>query len=94
MDRWQKLAAYVLAKNDAWYSDKIRNHWIYDLQVFSEGELILCCDRVQFNGDLVIASPEVYQIAFGSDAEFVILASDGLWDYMNRCFIPSSNCIS
>ncbi|KAH8487665.1 hypothetical protein H0E87_026301 [Populus deltoides] len=39
--------------------------------------------RVQFNGDLVIASPEVYQIAFGSDAEFVILASDGLWDYMN-----------
>ncbi|KAJ6868034.1 hypothetical protein NC651_033163 [Populus alba x Populus x berolinensis] len=39
--------------------------------------------RVQFKGDLVIASPEVYQIAFGSDAEFVILASDGLWDYMN-----------
>ncbi|KAB5524088.1 hypothetical protein DKX38_021837 [Salix brachista] len=39
--------------------------------------------RVQFNGDLVIASPEVYQIALGSDAEFVILASDGLWDYMN-----------
>uniref|UniRef100_A0A6N2LPP4 protein-serine/threonine phosphatase n=1 Tax=Salix viminalis TaxID=40686 RepID=A0A6N2LPP4_SALVM len=39
--------------------------------------------RVQFNGDLVIASPEVYQVALESDAEFVILASDGLWDYMN-----------
>uniref|UniRef100_A0A2P2LIS3 protein-serine/threonine phosphatase n=2 Tax=Rhizophora mucronata TaxID=61149 RepID=A0A2P2LIS3_RHIMU len=39
--------------------------------------------RVNFNGDLVIASPDVYQIALGSDAEFVVLASDGLWDYIN-----------
>ncbi|KAG6714226.1 hypothetical protein I3842_05G193400 [Carya illinoinensis] len=39
--------------------------------------------RVQFNADLVTASPDVYQVALGSDAEFVLLASDGLWDYMN-----------
>ncbi|KAJ9174282.1 hypothetical protein P3X46_017321 [Hevea brasiliensis] len=39
--------------------------------------------RVQFNGDLVIASPDVFQVALGSDVEFIILASDGLWDYMN-----------
>ncbi|KAJ4842330.1 Serine/threonine-protein phosphatase PP2A catalytic subunit [Turnera subulata] len=38
--------------------------------------------RVQFNGDLVIASPDIYQIPLDSDAEFVLLASDGLWDYM------------
>ncbi|OAY59553.1 protein phosphatase 2C 57 [Manihot esculenta] len=38
--------------------------------------------RVQFNGDLVIASPDVFQVALDSDAEFVLLASDGLWDYM------------
>ncbi|KAL2550800.1 Protein phosphatase 2C 57 [Forsythia ovata] len=39
--------------------------------------------RIQFNGDLVIASPDVFQVALGSDAEFILLASDGLWDYMN-----------
>ncbi|PKI64157.1 protein phosphatase 2C 57 [Punica granatum] len=39
--------------------------------------------RIQFNDDLVIASPEVYNVALSSDTEFVVLASDGLWDYMN-----------
>ncbi|XP_058095849.1 protein phosphatase 2C 57 isoform X2 [Magnolia sinica] len=39
--------------------------------------------RVQFKGDLVTASPDIYQVALGSDAEFILLASDGLWDYMN-----------
>ncbi|XP_050203431.1 protein phosphatase 2C 57 [Mercurialis annua] len=39
--------------------------------------------RVQFNGDLMTASPDVFQVPLGSDAEFVMLASDGLWDYMN-----------
>ncbi|XP_059629002.1 protein phosphatase 2C 57 [Cornus florida] len=39
--------------------------------------------RIQFNGDLVTASPDVYQVALGSDAEFALLASDGLWDYMS-----------
>lgn len=39
--------------------------------------------RVQFNADLVVASPDIFQAALGSDAEFVLLASDGLWDYMN-----------
>ncbi|XP_039022875.1 LOW QUALITY PROTEIN: protein phosphatase 2C 57-like [Hibiscus syriacus] len=39
--------------------------------------------RVVFNDDLVIASPDTFKVAFGSDAEFVLLASDGLWDYIN-----------
>ncbi|KAK9204613.1 hypothetical protein WN943_014875 [Citrus x changshan-huyou] len=39
--------------------------------------------RVQLNKDLVIASPDIFQVSLGSDAEFVLLASDGLWDYMN-----------
>ncbi|XVE64422.1 hypothetical protein DITRI_Ditri07aG0099400 [Diplodiscus trichospermus] len=39
--------------------------------------------RVVFNGDLVIASPDTFKVALGSDAEFVLLASDGLWDYIN-----------
>lgn len=39
--------------------------------------------RVQFSGDLVTASPDVFQLALGKDAEFLLLASDGLWDYMN-----------
>lgn len=39
--------------------------------------------RVQFNGDLVIASPDIFQVALGSGAEFVLLASDGLWDYIS-----------
>lgn len=39
---------------------------------------------MQFTGDLVVASPDVLQVALGSDAEFLLLASDGLWDYMNR----------
>ncbi|XP_065877221.1 protein phosphatase 2C 57 isoform X1 [Euphorbia lathyris] len=39
--------------------------------------------RVRFTGDLVTASPDVVQVSIGSDAEFLLLASDGLWDYMN-----------
>ncbi|KAK3034723.1 hypothetical protein RJ639_032676 [Escallonia herrerae] len=39
--------------------------------------------RINFSGDLVTASPDVFQVSLGSDAEFVLLASDGLWDYMN-----------
>ncbi|KAJ8492446.1 hypothetical protein OPV22_014167 [Ensete ventricosum] len=38
--------------------------------------------RIQFKGDLVTSSPDIYQVALGSDVEFVLLASDGLWDYM------------
>ncbi|KAF9602378.1 hypothetical protein IFM89_027085 [Coptis chinensis] len=39
--------------------------------------------RVQFKGDLVTASPDIYQVALASDAEFLLLASDGLWGYVN-----------
>ncbi|CAL9751127.1 unnamed protein product [Musa acuminata subsp. burmannicoides] len=41
---------------------------------------VLC--RIQFKGDLVTSSPDINQVALGSDVEFVLLASDGLWDYM------------
>ncbi|KAI5347231.1 PREDICTED: phosphatase [Prunus dulcis] len=39
--------------------------------------------RIQFSGDLVTASPDIFQVTFGKDSEFVLLASDGLWDYIN-----------
>ena len=31
-----------------------------------------------------MATPDIYKVDLGSDAEFVILASDGLWDYIKR----------
>ncbi|XP_022923064.1 protein phosphatase 2C 57 isoform X1 [Cucurbita moschata] len=40
--------------------------------------------RVRFNGDLVTASPEIFQTTLGSNVEFMLIATDGLWDYMNR----------
>jgi len=43
---------------------------------------------VQFNADLVSACPDIFQVTLGSDVEFVLLASDGLWDYMNRSVGP------
>ncbi|XP_028086268.1 protein phosphatase 2C 57 isoform X2 [Camellia sinensis] len=39
--------------------------------------------RIKFSGDLVTVTPDIFQVPLGSDAEFIILASDGLWDYMN-----------
>jgi len=39
---------------------------------------------VQLSNDLVVAYPDIYQVALGSDAEFIVLATDGLWDYMSR----------
>lgn len=39
--------------------------------------------RVKFNEDLVVAHPDIFQVALGSDTEFLVLASDGLWDYIN-----------
>ncbi|CAA7408624.1 unnamed protein product [Spirodela intermedia] len=38
--------------------------------------------RVQFKGDLVTAVPDIYEMDLGPDVEFILLASDGLWDYM------------
>ncbi|KAJ7959367.1 Protein phosphatase 2C [Quillaja saponaria] len=45
--------------------------------------------RVQLNGDLIVASPDIYQVALGSDTEFIVLASDGLWDYMSSSDVIS-----
>ncbi|XP_020098310.1 protein phosphatase 2C 57 [Ananas comosus] len=38
--------------------------------------------RIQFKGDLVTSSPDIYQLELGSDVELILVASDGLWDYM------------
>ncbi|GJM94180.1 hypothetical protein PR202_ga10802 [Eleusine coracana subsp. coracana] len=38
--------------------------------------------RIQFKGDLVISSPDVSLVELGPDVEFILLATDGLWDYM------------
>lgn len=38
--------------------------------------------RIKFVGDLVIATPDIYHVTLGPDAEFVLLATDGLWDYI------------
>ncbi|XP_076927696.1 protein phosphatase 2C 57-like [Bidens hawaiensis] len=38
--------------------------------------------RMLFFGDLVIATPDIYQVSLGPDAEFILLATDGLWDYI------------
>ncbi|XP_020269241.1 probable protein phosphatase 2C 5 isoform X4 [Asparagus officinalis] len=38
--------------------------------------------RIRFKDDLVTSSPDIYQLDLGSDVEFILLASDGLWDYM------------
>lgn len=46
--------------------------------------------RLKLNKDLVIAWPDIFQIDLGSDAEFILLASDGLWDYMNKFVVNPS----
>ncbi|KAF9602367.1 hypothetical protein IFM89_027074 [Coptis chinensis] len=33
------------------------------------------------------ASPDIYQVALASDTEFLLLASDGLWDYVNSVLV-------
>nr|GMC62917.1 protein phosphatase 2C 57 [Ipomoea batatas] len=50
---------------------------------FHMTKTVLHFPRVTFRGDLVTAFPDVSQVTLGSDAEFLVLASDGLWDYVN-----------
>ncbi|KAL6884625.1 hypothetical protein ACP4OV_010561 [Aristida adscensionis] len=38
--------------------------------------------RIHFKGDLIISSPDVSLVELGPDVEFVLLATDGLWDYV------------
>uniref|UniRef100_A0ACD5VR09 Uncharacterized protein n=1 Tax=Avena sativa TaxID=4498 RepID=A0ACD5VR09_AVESA len=38
--------------------------------------------RIKFKGDLVISSPDISLVELGSDVEFVLVATDGLWDYI------------
>ncbi|CAL5350703.1 unnamed protein product [Camellia sinensis] len=40
-------------------------------------------ERIKFSGDLVTVTPDIFQVPLSSDAEFILLASDGLWDYIN-----------
>lgn len=60
----------------SWHLTKFRYSYVLILMISSTS--------VQFNDDLVVARPDIYQVALGSDAEFIVLASDGLWDYMSR----------
>ncbi|GLJ36224.1 hypothetical protein SUGI_0727150 [Cryptomeria japonica] len=39
--------------------------------------------KIKLNGDWVTASPDIYDAQLGPDTEFILLASDGLWDCMN-----------
>ncbi|CAL5422158.1 unnamed protein product [Camellia sinensis] len=41
------------------------------------------CYQIKFSGDLVTVTPDIFQVPLSSDAEFILLASDGLWDYIN-----------
>ncbi|KAG2598324.1 probable protein phosphatase 2C 5 isoform X2 [Panicum virgatum] len=38
--------------------------------------------RIKFKEDILISSPDVSLVELGPDVEFLILATDGLWDYM------------
>lgn len=40
-------------------------------------------DTVRFTGDPVVSTPDVTEIALREDDEFIILASDGLWDVVS-----------
>ena len=40
--------------------------------------------RIRFKGDLIISSPDVSLVELGPDVEFVLVATDGLWDYIKR----------
>jgi len=53
-------------------------------QLFNEFKWTVFDGRIQFKGDLVTSSPDIYQLDLGSDVEFILLASDGLWDYIKR----------
>lgn len=39
--------------------------------------------RIKLSGDWVTATPDIYHADLGTDIEFIIVASDGLWDCMN-----------
>uniref|UniRef100_A0A0D9V1Y6 protein-serine/threonine phosphatase n=1 Tax=Leersia perrieri TaxID=77586 RepID=A0A0D9V1Y6_9ORYZ len=39
-------------------------------------------NEITFKGDLIISSPEVSLVELGPDVEFILLATDGLWDYI------------
>ncbi|EOA16786.1 hypothetical protein CARUB_v10005006mg [Capsella rubella] len=45
--------------------------------------------RIDFKGDMVVATPDIFQVPLTSDVEFIVLASDGLWDYMKSSDVVS-----
>jgi protein phosphatase 1A len=45
-------------------------------------KLFLC--RIKFKEDIIVSTPDVSLVELGPDVEFLILATDGLWDYMKR----------
>jgi hypothetical protein len=49
--------------------------------------------RINFKGDLIVSSPDVSLVELGPDVEFVLLATDGLWDYIKRYVHKSFYCV-
>ena len=41
-------------------------------------------DGVHFTGDPVVATPDVTELDFHSEDEFIVLATDGLWSVARR----------
>lgn len=60
---------------------------LYELMAEYDSEWFKHNARVNFTGDLVTSTPDVFQVALGPEVEFLLLASDGLSDYMNRFFL-------
>ena len=82
---WICCSLYI--KTKWWYADhmfdvlfmgyNIANQWLYNIYLIVNTFILY---SVQFHVDLVIASPYIFQVPLVSDAKFVLLASDGLWD--------------
>ena len=45
--------------------------------------LLHCCCCRRFTGDPVTAQPDVTELALAGDDEFLVVASDGLWDVLD-----------
>ncbi|KAL5222443.1 hypothetical protein ABZP36_027156 [Zizania latifolia] len=45
--------------------------------------------RIKFKGDLIVSSPEVSLVELGPDVEFILIATDGLWDYIKSSEVVS-----
>lgn len=47
-------------------------------------DLVVFIDRKNVNGEWLIALPDTNSMLLEEEVEFIILASDGLWDSLKR----------